>query len=162
MTTESSSTARSPRMSAPPLKKALRKNQGVKKNIEDCAAELSIVNATVKKDMKAGMTLRQGKKALVQSERVESQVQDCVVKLDEVNKTLAQEIDDHDKRDSELREITEKLSVAERALSDTEDVLASANQAMEKAKRRSLRDATTGIPNRDLFNVRIKQAIALA
>ena len=162
MTTKNSSTPRSPRMPAPPLKKALKKNQGVKKNIEDCAAELSTVNATVKKDMKAGMTLRQGKKALAQSERVENQVQDCVVKLDEVNKTLEQEIDDHDKRDSELRELTEKLSVAERTLSDTEDILASANKAMEKAKQRSLQDAATGIPNRDLFNVRIEQAIALA
>jgi diguanylate cyclase len=162
MTTENSSKARSQRMSAPPLKKALKKNQGVKKNMQDCAAELCTVNATVKKDMKAGITLRQGKKALVQSERVENQVQDCVVKLDEVNKTLEQEIDDHNKRDSELREITEKLSIAERTLSDTEDILASANQAMEEAKQRSLRDAATGIPNRELFNARIEQAIALA
>lgn len=112
--------------------------------------------------MKAGITLRQRKKALVQSERVENQVQDCVIKLDEVNKTLEQEIDDHNKRDSELREITEKLSVAERTLSDTEDVLASLNHAMEEAKQRSLQDAATGIPNRDLFNVRVEQAIALA
>src|SRR5687768_6551622 len=142
MTTENRSTPQSARMPAP-LEKVLKKNQGVRKNIEDCAAELSTVNATVKKDMKAGMTLRQGKKALAQSERVENQVQDCVVKLDEVNKTLEQEIDDHNKRDSELREITEKLSVAERTLSDTEDILASANKAMEKAKQRSLQDAAT-------------------
>ena len=162
MTAENSSTARSRRMPAPPLKKALKKNQGIKKNMEDCAAELSTVNATVKKDLRAGITLRQGKKALVQSERVENQVQDCVIKLDEVNKTLEQEIDDHNKRDSELREITEKLSVVESTLSNAQDALASANQAMEEAKQRSLQDAATGIPNRDLFNVRFEQAIALA
>src|SRR5688500_8909891 len=150
MSTENSSTARSRRMPAP-LKKVLKKNQGIKKNMEDCAAELSTVNATVKKDLKAGITLRQGKKALVQSERVENQVQDCVIKLDEVNKTLEQEIDDHNKRDSELREITEKLSVVESTLSNAKDALASANQAMEEAKQRSLQDAATGIPNRDLF-----------
>jgi hypothetical protein len=94
----------------------------IKKNIEERAAELSTVNATVRKDLKAGITLRQlcgrEKKHWYKSERVGNRVQDRAVKLDEVNKTLEQEIDYHNKRQSELREITEKLSVAERTLSD--------------------------------------------
>ncbi len=161
MTTENSSAPRSPRR-PPPLKKALKKNQGVRKKIENCAVELSTVNETVKNKMRAGITLRQAKKALVQSERVENQVQDCAVKLDEVNKTLEQEIDGHNKRDGEFREIVEKLSAMESTLSNTQDALASANQAVEEAKQLSLQDAATGIPNRELFNVRIEQAIALA
>jgi diguanylate cyclase (GGDEF)-like protein len=147
MTTENSSTPRSPRK-PPLLKKALKKNRGVRKRMEDCAAELSTVNETVKKEMEAGITLQQAKKALAQSQRVEEKVQDCADELDEINKVLAQEVDDRNKSDHEFIEIREKLSVAE--------------SIAEEAKQLSLQDAATGIPNRALFNVRIEQAIALA
>lgn len=146
MTAENNSTPRSPRR-PPLLKKALKKSQGVRKRIEDCAAELSTVNETVKKEMEAGITLQQAKKALAQSERVKEKVQDCAIKLDEINEALAQEVDDRNKRDCEFMEIREKLSAVE--------------GIAEEAKQRSLQDAATGIPNRELFNVRIEQAIAL-
>src|SRR5687768_15783850 len=147
MTAENNSTRPSPPR-PPLLKKVLKKNQGVRKRIEDCAAELSTVNETVKKEMEAGITLQQAKKALAQSERVEEKVQDCADELDEINKVLAQEVDDRNKRNHQFMEICEKLSVAE--------------SIAEEANQRSLKDAVTGIPNRALFNVRIEQAIALA
>jgi diguanylate cyclase (GGDEF)-like protein len=147
MTTENNSTPRSP-PKPPLLKKVLKKNQGVRKRIEDCAAELSTVNETVKKEMEAGITLQQAKKALAQSERVEEKVQDCADELDEINKVLAQEVDDRNKRNHQFMEICEKLSVAE--------------SIAEEANQRSFQDALTGIPNRALFNIRIEQAIALA
>lgn len=144
------------------LKTALEKNQDVREKIEDCAAELSTVNETVKKEMVAGITLQQAKKALAQSERVEDKVQDCASKLDEVNSVLAQEIDDRNKLNLEFMEIKGKLVATENILSNTQDVLAIAQEVAEEAKQRSLWDVATGIPNRELFSDRLEQAIALA
>lgn len=144
------------------MKTALEKNQDVREKIEDCAAELSIVNETVKKEMVAGITLQQAKKALAQSERVEDKVQDCACKLGEVNRVLAQEIDDSNKLNLEFMEIKGKLAATENILSSTQDVLAIAQEVAEEAKRRSLWDVATGIPNRELFSDRLEQAIALA
>lgn len=120
-----------------------------------CAIELSTVNETVKKEMVAGSSLQQVKKTLAQSESVEDKVQECAGELDEVNHVLAQEIDARDKLNRELME-------TRRMLSDTQDVLAIAHEVAEEAKQRTLHDSATGIPNRELFNDRLKQAIALA
>ncbi|WP_158593414.1 GGDEF domain-containing protein [Nitrosovibrio sp. Nv6] len=144
------------------MKTALEKNQDVREKIEDCAAELSTVNETVKKEMVAGITLQQAKKALAQSERVEDKVQDCASKLDEVNSVLAQEIDDRNKLNLEFMEIKGKLVATENILSNTQDVMAIAQEVAEEAKQRSLWDVATGIPNRELFSDRLEQAIALA
>lgn len=146
----------------PLLKTALEKNRDVREKMEVCVTELSTVNETVKKEIEAGITFQEAKKVLAQSEGVEDKVQECAVKLDEVNNVLAQEIDDRTQLNREFMEIKEKLSIAESNLSDTQDDLAIAHEVAEQAKQRSLRDVVTGIPNRELFNDRLEQAIALA
>ncbi|MDN5835836.1 MAG: diguanylate cyclase [Nitrosospira sp.] len=145
-----------------PLDQALEKSQEVKDKVEKCAIELSTVNETVKKEIAAGITPQQAEKALAQSESVEDAVQECAGELDEVNEVLAQEIDDRNKRNRELIETLQELSATQNSLSDTQDVLAIAHEAVEEAKHRSLHDFVTGIPNRELFSNRLEQAIALA
>ncbi|MDQ3186855.1 MAG: diguanylate cyclase [Pseudomonadota bacterium] len=144
-----------PADNVPLLEKALEKSQDVKEKMVGCVTELSAVNETVKKEMAVGITLRQAKKALAQSESVEERVQECADELHEVNQVLAEEIGDRDELNRELREI-------ERKLSTTQDVLAIAEEVAEQATQRTLRDFVTGIPNRELFNDRLEQAIALA
>ena len=144
------------------LEKALEKSQDVKEKMVDCVAELSTVNEAVKQEMVVGITLQQAKKALAQSESVEEKVQECADELHEVNEVLAQEIGDRDELHGELREMERKLSITQNILSDTRDVLALAHEVAEEATQRTLRDFVTGIPNRELFNDRLEQAIALA
>lgn len=144
------------------LEQVLEKNQEVKEKMVDCVTELSTVNETVKTEMTVGITLRQAKAALAQTESVEEKVQECADELHEVNKALAQEIDDRDELNQELKETEQRLSATEDVLAHTEGILAIAHKATEEATQRTLRDFVTGIPNRELFNDRLEQAIALA
>ena len=144
------------------LEKALEKSQEVKEKMVDCVTELATVNETVKSDMVAGITLKQAKAALAQTESVEEKVQECADELHEVNEALAQEIGDRDELNRELKETEQKLSATKHILSNTQDNLAIAHEVAEEATQRTLRDFVTGIPNRELFNDRLEQAIALA
>jgi diguanylate cyclase (GGDEF)-like protein len=144
------------------LKKALEKSQEVKEKMGDCVTELSSVNETVKTEMTAGITLGQAKAALAQTESVEDKVQECADELHEVNEALAQEIGDRDELNRELKDTEQKLSATKHVLAHTEVNLAIAREVAEEATQRTLRDFVTGIPNRELFNDRLEQAIALA
>ena len=144
------------------LEKALEKSQDVKEKMVSCVTELSTVNETVKQEMAAGMTLQQAKKALAQTESVEDKVQECADELQEVNQALAAGIGDRDDLNRELRKVEQKLSTTRHMLTNTLDELAIAEEVAEQANQRRLRDSLTGIPNRELFNDRLEQAIALA
>ena len=144
------------------LEKALEKSQEVKEKMVDCVIELSTVNKTVKSEVTAGITLWQAKAAFAQTESVEEKVQECADELHEVNEALAQEIGDRDELNRELKETEQKLSATKHILSNTQDNLAIAHEVAEEATQRTLRDFVTGIPNRELFNDRLEQAIALA
>lgn len=162
MTSDHGSSRTSTVDSSPLLVKALEKSLEVKDKVEKCANELSTVNETIKKEMAAGITLHQAEKALAQSESVEDRVHECAGELNEVNNVLAQEIDDRNKLNRELIETLQELSTTQNVLSDSQNVLAIAHEVVEEAKQRTLRDFATGIPNRELFNDRLDQAIALA
>ncbi|MBA4143815.1 MAG: GGDEF domain-containing protein [Nitrosospira sp.] len=146
----------------PLLAKALEKSQDVKQKMEMCAVELSAVNETVKKEMISGTAFRHVEKALTQCESVEDKIQECAGELNEVNEALAQEIDGRNKINQELVKTLQKLSPTEQVLSDPENVLAIAHEVVEEAKQRILRDPTTGIPNRQLFDDHLEKAISLA
>jgi diguanylate cyclase (GGDEF)-like protein len=144
------------------LEKALEKSQDVKEKMVSCVTQLSTVNETVKQDMAGGITLQQAKEALAQTERVEDKVQECADELHEVNQALAVGIGDRDQLNRELRRVQQKLSTTRDILSDTQEELAIVEELAEQANQRTLRDSLTGIPNRELFNDRLEQAIALA
>ncbi|HEV7929934.1 MAG TPA: GGDEF domain-containing protein [Nitrosospira sp.] len=144
------------------LEKALEKSEDVKEKMVDCVTELATVNEAVKQEMAIGITLRQAKKALAQSESVEEKVQECADELHEVNQVLAEGIGDRNEINRELKKMGRKLAATQHMLSHAQDVLAVAEEAAEQASQRTLRDFVTGIPNRELFNDRLEQAIALA
>ncbi|WON74011.1 GGDEF domain-containing protein [Nitrosospira sp. Is2] len=144
------------------LEKALEKSEDVKEKMVDCVTELATVNEAVKQEMATGITFRQAKKALAQSESVEEKVQECADELHEVNQVLAEGIGDRNEINRELKKMGRKLAATQHMLSHAQDVLAVAEEAAEQAVQRTLRDFVTGIPNRELFNDRLEQAIALA
>lgn len=160
--TSNNNASRTPADKLALLENALEKNQEVKEKVEDRAVELSIAHETVKKEFASGLTLQQAKKACPQNESVEGKVQECADELREVKNALAEQINDHDKLNHELVETRQKLAAVKNILCSMRNVLTATQEVAEKAKQHTLRDFTTGIPNRELFNDHLEQALGLA
>lgn len=138
-----------------PLEQALEQSREVKTKVEDCAIGLSAANTVVKMKIADGATTVSAHKALKAGEALESTVQDCADDLHDVTELLSDGI-------QELRETEVTLAHAQTALADVEAALATSQNKEQEATQRSLHDATTGLPNRLLFDDRLSQAIALA
>lgn len=153
-------TARSPdsadRNAAPAaLDLALEQSQEVKAKVEACADDLATANDIVKEKIAAGTTLLSAHKTLAASTTVESKVQECADDLHEVTETLAQGIED-------LAQTENALAESREILADTRLALANARKEERDARRRALHDSMTGLPNRELFDDRLSNAISIA
>ncbi|MGZ9075300.1 MAG: diguanylate cyclase domain-containing protein [Burkholderiaceae bacterium] len=138
-----------------PLAAALDQNQEVEEKVEKAAEDLGVVKSTMKKEIAKGTTAISAQQLLADTQRVESKVQEAATDLREVNETLAQGIED-------LRQTEVALSKANDALAATEAALMETRADEKKARLQAVHDAKTGLPNRDLFDDRLAQAISLA
>lgn len=140
---------------APPLVGALSQSERVKLKVAECAQELSSVNAVLKQDIAEDLPLEQVEQALHQSEEVEAKVEECADDLSLVNQALGKEIRERKKIERKLAESKIELAGTQAELSDT--------QVQEKrARHLALHDVVTGLPNRSLFNDRLKNSLAQA
>ncbi|MEP7225741.1 MAG: GGDEF domain-containing protein [Gemmatimonadales bacterium] len=131
-----------------PLIRALDQSEQVKDKVEQCAVELSSVNAVLKEEITDGVPLDQVERALDMSEEVEVKVQQCAEDLATVNDALAEEIDERNNMERQLLKSAAALSqskVQER-----------------KLRHLALHDATTSLPNLALFNDRLRNGLAQA
>ena len=131
-----------------PLAKALGQSEQVKDKVEECAADLSSVNAVLTQEIAEGGAPHEVERAVSQNQEVEVKVQECGDDLAIVNAALTEEID-------ERRALEHDLSRSEAALSES--------KAQEKKSRRlALHDPVTGLANLTLFNDRLSHALAQA
>lgn len=137
------------------LAQALEKSEDVRAKVEACADDLGATNELVKLGMAAGVTTLSAPAALAESEKIETKVQECAEDLHEVNQSLAQGIAD-------LQQTETVLVKSREALAETELALAVAKKEEKKATLRAMHDATTGLPNRGLFDDRLAHAISIA
>jgi diguanylate cyclase len=131
-----------------PLSRALDQSEQVKDKVEECAVELSAVNAVLKEEVSDGVPLNEVERALNMSEEVELKVQQCAEDLATVNDALAEEIDQRNNLENQLAESASALSeskVQER-----------------KSRHLSLHDAVTGLANVTLFKDRLRNGLAQA
>jgi len=128
--------------------RALTQSEQVQDKVERAAADLSTVNAVLKKEIGGFVPLRQIELALSQSEVIEAKVQEAAEELEAVNDALAQEID-------ERHELEHRLSKSEGALHES-------RAEGRRARHSALHDAITGLPNLTLFNDRLHGALAQA
>ena len=134
---------------------ALEQSHEVKAKVETCADDLATANEIVKEQIAGGTTLLSARETLLAGTTVESKVQECADDLHEVTVTLAQGIDD-------LAQTEIALTESREILADTQAALVISQEEGRDARRRALHDSMTGLPNRDLFDDRLLNAISLA
>ena len=131
-----------------PLIRALDQSEQVKDKVEQCAVELSSVNAVLKEEITDGVPLDQVERALDMSEEVEVKVQQCADDLATVNDALAEEID-------ERKDLEHQLSKSTAALSRSK-------VQERKLRHLALHDSVTGLSNLTLFNDMLRNGLAQA
>ena len=137
------------------LELALEQSREVKAKVEECADDIAHKNLLVKATIASGATTLSAHEALEASTDVESKVQECADDLHEVTETLAKGVDDQRQTEAELAE-------ARQALTESQAELALAKEGEKEARLTALHDSNTGLPNRDLFDARLEQAISTA
>jgi diguanylate cyclase (GGDEF)-like protein len=133
---------------AAPLSRALGQSEQVKDKVEECAVELSSVNAVLKEEIVDGVPLHEVERALDVSEEVEVKVLQCAEDLATVNDALAEEID-------ERKNLEHQLSESAAALSESK-------VQERKSRHLALHDAVTGLANVTLFKDRLRNGLAQA
>lgn len=123
------------------LTKVLGQSERVKDIVEECADDLSSVNAGLKRELQDGDVSPGVENALEKSEAVESKVQDASEALSLVNKALKEEVDERHVLEAQLATVTKQG---------------------DEARHASLHDPLTGLPNRALFNDRLEHGLAMA
>lgn len=139
---------------AAPLELALEQSQEVKAKVEECADDIGNANVLVKETIASGGKTLSAHKALEAGIEVESKVQECADDLHEVTETLVKGIED-------LRQTEAELAASKNALARTQAALEIARAGEKEARLQALHDSTTGLPNRELFDTRLEQAISL-
>jgi diguanylate cyclase len=133
---------------AAPLSRALDQSEQVKDKVEECAAELSAVNAVLKEEIVDGVPLHEVERALDMSEEVEVKVLQCAEDLATVNDALAEEIDER--------------NTLEHQLSESAAALSESKVQERKSRHLALHDGVTGLANVTLFKDRLRNGLAQA
>jgi diguanylate cyclase (GGDEF)-like protein len=123
------------------LTEVLGQSEHAKDLVDECAEELSSVNVALKQELVYQDTLPGVENALAKNEAIEAKVQEASEELSVVNQGLEDE-------------------VAERHVLECR--LAAATEEEKTVRHAALHDPLTGLPNRTLFDDRLKHGLAQA
>ncbi len=138
-----------------PLDRALKHSQAAKQKVDTVADDLGTANQAVKTSLSQGIATVPAEQSLQEGERIESTVKEAAEDLHEVNGVLVKGIE-------QLQTTEVALAQAEAVLVHTQEALVSAQHNEDVSRQRALHDSATGLPNRELFDDRMTQAIAMA
>lgn len=122
----------------------LKQSEGIKQTVEQVAGQLTSVNETLQLGNKDNAPVQTLKEAFAQNEDVEKKVVKVAKDLNQVNTQLVKEVAERAGRDTDLAHTKLELAGVREDLSKS--------QVIEKeARKKSLHDPLTGLPNRALF-----------
>jgi len=127
----------------------------LKGKVEQCASDLSSVNAGIKQHITAPVPGYSVARALTESAAVESKVFQCAEDLAALNAAISEGI-------VESKALKLELSDSRADLSESQAELSHSQAAEQKAQHLAYHDAVTGLPNRILFDDRLNHALAQA
>jgi len=134
---------------------ALEKGQVVAARIQAVASGLASANDHTKRRIANGAKVVSARSALLDRENIKGTVDQCASDLHELTETLSHGIEVQQRVEAVLTE-------TERALALTAASLVTAREEERRATLRAMHDSATGLPNRELFDDRLAQAIALS
>lgn len=137
------------------LRRVLKKNKKIKKNVTDAAGDLNSVNEVLNQEIKVNTTVQAIEDAITLNEDVEHKVAKAADDLHEVNIELAKEVDERVVIESELADTKTDLAKVRDDLSKSQ-----ANE--EETRKFTFHDALTGLPNRVLFEQHLDQGLIQA
>jgi diguanylate cyclase (GGDEF)-like protein len=123
------------------LSEVLVQSERVKELVEECAQDLSSVNARIKRELKTNASLPGVENALKKSESVEGKMVEASASLSEVNIGLTGQVRDRNLLDDQFAAVVEQE---------------------EAARHMALHDVLTDLPNRALLKNRLKHGLAHA
>ncbi len=141
--------------SSAPVELALEQSQEVEAKVQECAEDIGATNAAVQTKIGQGEATLSAPEALAEGKKVEGKVEEVADDLHKVTETLAKGIE-------ELEQLEADLCESRAALAASDAALAKSAEAERESLHRALHDSTTGLPNRDLFDTRLDQAISVA
>lgn len=137
------------------LSEALEQSAEARAKVEAVADDLDSMGESVQRKLADGATAMSARSVLRANRGVKESVDEVALDLHSVVDSLAKGLE-------ELRQTSDTLADVQEALQESEAALGVAQAETADAERRAMHDAATGLPNRDLFNDRAAQAIALA
>ena len=127
---------------------ALDQTELVQEKVEECAAELSLLNMACQQELADSPPSPCIELAIHQSDAVQLKVQACVDELATINDVLTEEIE-------ERKDLEHELSI-------TNNALQKSRIQEKRARHIAMHDAVTGLPTLTLFQDRLQNAIEQA
>jgi diguanylate cyclase len=137
------------------LKGVLDKNKKIKRTVKHAASELTSINEVLSQGLKVNTPVQAMKEAITLNEDVEHQVATAADDLHQVNVELAKQVD-------EQVVVASELADTKADLAKVRGDLATSQASEEEARKFTLQDALTGLPNRLLFEQRLAQGLIQA
>ena len=137
------------------LRGVLDRNKKIKKTVKHAASELTSINEVFNQGLKVNTPVQTMKEAITLNEDVEHQVATAADDLHQVNVELAKQVD-------EQVAVASELADTKADLAEVRGDLATSQASEEEARKLTLQDALTGLPNRLLFEQRLAQGLMQA